>query len=169
MKIHIIGPSGSGKSFMARKLSAETGIPVTELDDIFWDNRIESYGLKRSPQERDRLLHKVLEDDDWIIEGVYYSWLEKPLRTADRVLFLYPPYPLQVLRIIRRFLLRKIGLLRTKKKETLKSLLDLLKWNRLYNIEAAGFIKRLRLERRVDILLKKKDLSLLINSCRKRT
>ena len=162
MKIHIIGPAGSGKTFLARRLSAATGVPVTDLDDIFWDNKIDSYGVKRPPEERDRLLASVLENDDWIIEGVYYKWLAKPLHAADRVLFLRTPYRLQVWRIIRRFILRKIGRLHSKKKETLKSVSALLKWNRSYNHELKGFVARLALERRVDSLRDKKEVSAFI-------
>jgi adenylate kinase family enzyme len=162
MKIHIIGPSGSGKTYLARELSAITGVPATNLDDIFWDNRSDSYGLKRPPAERDRLLEAVLENDDWIIEGVYYKWLAKPLRAADRVLFLHTPYRLQVWRIVRRFVLRKIGRRRSSKKETLKSVGALLKWNRSYNDELEGFFAQLALERRVDVLRDKKEVSAFI-------
>lgn len=74
MKIHIIGGPGSGKSFLAEKLSKELGISHFDLDDLQWDNKSASYGIKRSPDERDRLLNDVLSHNDWIIEGVYYAW-----------------------------------------------------------------------------------------------
>ena len=38
MKIHIVGGPGSGKSFLAKKLSRELGIPHYDLDDIQWVN-----------------------------------------------------------------------------------------------------------------------------------
>ena len=59
MKIHIIGGPGSGKSFLAEKLSKELGISHFDLDDLQWDNKSASYGVKRSPDERDRLLNDV--------------------------------------------------------------------------------------------------------------
>jgi len=77
MKIHILGPSGSGKSYLGRKLSTITGIPVTDLDDLFWNNTLSDYEHRRSPQERDLLLQSILSNDHWIIEGVYYKWLSR--------------------------------------------------------------------------------------------
>ncbi len=71
MKIHIIGRSGSGKSFLAEKLSKELGIPHFDLDELQWDNNLDSYNVKRDPVERDRLLCDVLNNNNWIIEGVY--------------------------------------------------------------------------------------------------
>ena len=74
MKIHIIGGPGSGKTFLADKLSRQYGIPHYDLDDLQWDNAANDYGTKRDPQERAALLDQILQNDDWIIEGVYYAW-----------------------------------------------------------------------------------------------
>lgn len=38
MKIHIIGCSGSGKTYLAKALSEKYTIPHFDLDDIQWDN-----------------------------------------------------------------------------------------------------------------------------------
>ena len=127
MKIHIIGGPGSGKTFLAGKLSRQYGIPHYDLDDIMWDNSSGSYGTKRNPEERDELLSKVLENDDWIIEGVYYSWCGRCFEDADRIILLEVPRRTYRSRIIRRFLRRKLHLVKGKK-ETLRSLSALLKW-----------------------------------------
>ena len=74
MKIHIIGGPGSGKTFLADRLSRQYGIPHYDLDDLQWDNAANDYGTKRDPQERAALLDQILQRDDWIIEGVYYAW-----------------------------------------------------------------------------------------------
>ena len=73
MKIHIIGGSGSGKTYLAEKLSREYGIPHFDLDELQWDAAADAYGKKRNAAERDALLQNILKEDDWIIEGVYYS------------------------------------------------------------------------------------------------
>ncbi len=39
MKIHIIGGPGSGKTFLAEKLSKEYGIRHIDLDELQWDNK----------------------------------------------------------------------------------------------------------------------------------
>ncbi len=126
MKIHIIGGPGSGKSFLAEKLSRELGIPHYDLDDIQWANE-SGYGKKRDTGERDALLEQILQRDDWIMEGVYYAWCGRCFEDADRIYLLTVPRPVYRYRIIRRFLRRKLGL-EPGKKETLKSLSALLQW-----------------------------------------
>ena len=126
MKIHIVGGPGSGKTFLAQKLSRELGIPHYNLDDIQWANE-SGYGKKRDPQERDALLDELLQRDDWIMEGVYYAWCGRCFEDADRIYLMTVPRPVYRYRILRRFLRRKLGL-EPGKKETLKSLSALLQW-----------------------------------------
>ena len=127
MKIHIIGGPGSGKTFLAEKLSKELGVRHYVLDDLQWDNQSDSNGVKRNPNERDRLLADVLNHKDWIIEGVYYAWCQQCFADADKIYVLSVPRYQYRYRIIRRFVRRKLGL-EQGKKETWKSLSQLLKW-----------------------------------------
>lgn len=134
MKIHIIGGPGSGKTFLAEKLSKELGIPHYDLDELQWDNHTDTYGVKRDPEERERLLGDLLKQNDWIIEGVYYAWCQQCFVDADRIYLLRVPRYKYRYRIIRRFLRRKLGL-EQGKKETLKSVSQLLKWADKYQTE----------------------------------
>ena len=127
MKIHIIGGPGSGKTYLAEKISKELGIQHYDLDELQWDNKSDFYGVKREPDERDRLLQDVLSYNDWIIEGVYYAWCQQCFSDADKIYVLSVPRYKYRYRIIRRFVRRKLGL-EQGKKETLKSLSRLLKW-----------------------------------------
>lgn len=134
MKIHIIGGSGSGKSYLANRLSREYGIPHYDLDELFWDNKAETYGTKRNPEERDALLEEILKNNNWIIEGVFYAWCLQCFSDADQIYVLNIPRYKYRFRIIRRFIRRKLHLEKGKK-ETLKSLRDLLKWADKYQKE----------------------------------
>jgi len=127
MKIHIIGGPGSGKSFLAKELSKRYGIPRYDLDDLFWENDTGRYGVKRDPQERDALLEQILQKKDWIIEGVYYAWCGRCFEDADKIYLLDVPRHQARHRIIRRFVRRKLAL-EDGKRETLRSVSDLLKW-----------------------------------------
>lgn len=127
MKIHIIGCSGAGKSYLARKLSKKYQIPCFDLDNLQWDNDSDHYGVKRDPQKRDVLLQNILKQENWIIEGVYYKWVGDCFRDADIIYVLkIPPY-IYKYRILKRFVRRKLKL-ETGKKETFSSVLNLIRW-----------------------------------------
>lgn len=142
MKIHIIGGSGSGKTYLAQKMSKESGIPHFDLDDIQWDNGTEHYGKKRDTHERDALLADILKRDDWIIEGVYYAWCKQCFADADQIYLLNVPRYKYRYRIIRRFIRRKLGLEKGKK-ENLKSLKALLRWADKYPKENMVEIRKI--------------------------
>ena len=127
MKIHIIGCSGSGKTYLARALSGKTRIPHFDLDDLQWDNRAQGYGVKRPPEERNALLREILARPDWIIEGVYHRWVRQSFEDADIIYVLDMPRRVYKTRIILRSIRRKLGL-EPGKRETLKSVCDLLSW-----------------------------------------
>lgn len=134
-RIHIIGGAGSGKTHAARKISEMIGISTHDLDTIFWDNTDKSYNQKAIPEVRDQKLKEMLLNDSWIIEGVYFKWLKESFQQADVIILLIPNYAICTLRIISRFIQRKIGILPSKKKETIKGLIELIKWNQRYNKE----------------------------------
>lgn len=127
MKIHIIGCSGSGKTYLAKALSKKYNIPHFDLDDIQWDNNAQTYGTKMPIEKRDALLRERLLNNDWIIEGVYYAWVQQCFEDADKIYVLDMPRYLYRSRIIIRSIKRKLGIVKGKK-ETLKSIYDLLKW-----------------------------------------
>lgn len=134
MKIHIIGASGSGKTYLSNKLAKEYNIPHFDLDDIQWNNQFGTYGIKNSPQKRNEELNAILEKDNWIIEGVYYAWCEKCFADADKIILLETSITTCKWRVIRRFIKRKLGR-EKRKKETIKSLMSLLNWMNKYHRE----------------------------------
>jgi adenylate kinase family enzyme len=79
-KIHIIGGPGSGKTYCAKIISKRYNIPYYNLDNLFWDNTENGYGLRKPNNKRDKELSNILNKDKYIIEGVYYSWLKKVLK-----------------------------------------------------------------------------------------
>ena len=80
------------------------------------------------------MFQEMIENDSWIIEGVQYSWTRSSFSDADIIYVLNPSTMLCRVRIIRRFIKRKLH--RTSRKnETLQSLVNLLKWtSRFYKV-----------------------------------
>lgn len=142
MKIHIIGCSGSGKTYFAKALSKKYNIPHFDLDDIQWDNNCESYGTKMPVEKRTELLNNILENNHWIIEGVYYAWVGRSFEDADKIFVLDMPKRIYIYRIIKRSVKRKLGNEKGKK-ETLKSVYNLLKWTNTFQSKSMVEIKKI--------------------------
>jgi adenylate kinase family enzyme len=133
-RIHIIGGPGSGKTYAARHLSDLLGFPRYDLDDWFWDNAAQSYGVRASDTERDAKLISITAEDRWIIEGVYYRWLRPSFERTDIIFVLRPSVFVRDWRILKRFVKRKFGIMPTKKERVL-DLHRLIEWNHKYDGE----------------------------------
>ena len=165
MKIHIIGCSGSGKTYLANALAKKYNIPHFDLDDIQWDNNAEGYGTKRPLEERNALLQEILNNNEWVIEGVYYAWVQQSFDEADKIYVLDMPRYLYKSRIIIRSIKRKLGI-QQGKRETLKSVYNLLKWTETFQNKNLKEIKTIleKYENKVIWLSSKKDVRKIIKA-----
>jgi adenylate kinase family enzyme len=85
-RVVVLGPGASGKSTLAVQLGDITGLPVIELDKLFW-----RVGLIATPlAEWVRVQENVVQEDRWILDGDLgpYDAIEVRLRVADTVIFL---------------------------------------------------------------------------------
>jgi len=131
-KIHILGGSGAGKTYLSKKLSKELNIKKYDLDNIVWSKKSKYYDIQVPITEKHNELNKILQNNSWIIDGVYYDWVFESFKKADLIILLKPSVFLRDFRVIKRFVLKKLGLYKTGKKERLKDLISLLKWNHYY-------------------------------------
>ena len=89
-RISVRGHTGSGKTTVARQLGSALGLPVVELDTLFWRPN-----WQETPLEEFRA--KVVEalakhDDGWVCAGNYNSAVaDLVLPMADTVVWLRPP------------------------------------------------------------------------------
>lgn len=87
MKIRIIGSVGSGKTTLAKKLSEWQQIDYFETDRIVWKR--EETEVRRTDNEKIAVLNKILQQENWIIEGVHLeAWVDESINQADVVIFL---------------------------------------------------------------------------------
>lgn len=85
-RLVIFGRGAAGKSTFARRLGEITGLPVIELDKLFWRQ-----GLAASPRDQWVLVQeKLVAEDGWIMDGDLgpYDAVEVRLRAADTVIVL---------------------------------------------------------------------------------
>ena len=140
----------------AKRLSQKYNIPNYDLDDIQWDNSQNSYGVKMPVEKRNQMLNDILQQPEWIIDGVYYAWVQRSFEEADMIYVLNMPKYLYSFRIIKRFINRKIGL-ENGKKETLKSVYNLLKWTDTFQkTNMKDIIKILEPHKNKVVFIKKK-------------
>jgi len=85
-RVVILGRGASGKSTLARRLGEITGLPVIELDKLFWRP-----GLVATPRDQWVVVQeKLVGEDGWIMDGDLgpYDAVEVRLRAADTIIFL---------------------------------------------------------------------------------
>ena len=130
-KIYIIGPAGSGKSFLAKRLHIYSNkidnkdyqrnvftdqqissqfpkkqLPILDLDDIFWAKK---YTRLNIPQKQRRLLQHFLQANQkigWIIEGASPNFSQDILVFKPKIIWLNPPLIILLYRLTKRFILK---------------------------------------------------------------
>jgi adenylate kinase family enzyme len=85
-RVVIFGRGASGKSTLAARLGKSTGLPVVELDKVFW-----KAGLTATPREEwVALQERLVAEEKWILDGDLgpYDAVEVRLRAADTIILL---------------------------------------------------------------------------------
>jgi len=103
-KIALFGPTATGKTTLARRLSAESGYLHTDLDDLLFtpDGPLSLEEFRRQAAE-------VTSGDEWIVEGNFSKLADVVWHRAEVLVWLDFPLPLIVYRIVRRSLRQLTG------------------------------------------------------------
>ena len=90
MRSIILGNSGSGKTWLARKLSANFSIPIIHFDEVFWEPG--GFDTPREIKKVQSMIKKSKHSDSWIAEGVFGHIAEYYLDVAQSVIWLDLPW-----------------------------------------------------------------------------
>jgi adenylate kinase family enzyme len=89
MRIAILGNSGSGKSTLARRLAAETGADVLDLDTVAWAPG--KIAVPRNPVAAAAAVQTFCGTHrHWVVEGCYADLVRATLTFRPRLIFLDP-------------------------------------------------------------------------------
>ena len=101
-RVVVFGTTGSGKSWLAERLAARTGLRVVELDALFW-------GPEWQPAPLELFRHRVereIRDGGWIVVGIYGQVRDLTWKAADTLVWLDLPFPVVMWRLLRRTIRR---------------------------------------------------------------
>lgn len=107
MKIYIIGPFGSGKTTLSKKIAKKYNINCYELDCLVYDD--ENNHIKRTNDEIYRLFSNILKKDSWIIEDVGRDRFNKGMECADKIYYLNISKLRVYTRVVKRWIRQRIG------------------------------------------------------------
>ena len=85
-RVVIVGPGAAGKSVLAARLGEITGLPVVELDKVFWQP-----GLTPTPPDRWAVMQRELvAHESWILDRDLgpYDATDVRFGAADTIVFL---------------------------------------------------------------------------------
>lgn len=85
-RIVIIGNSGSGKSYLADRLSALLSIPRIDLDVLFWEPG--GFHSKRPTALVQQDIADIRQRKQWVVEGVYGELAALFLDRAEALIWL---------------------------------------------------------------------------------
>lgn len=121
MKILITGNSGSGKTWLAKRIAPQEST-IIHLDTIFW--KPGGFDEKRERFEIEELIAQSLQNKLWVAEGVFGDIVNRYVPEASELIWLDMPWELCRKRLEQRGSESKKHMSRIQSTEGLKKLIE---------------------------------------------
>lgn len=161
-KIYIIGPVGSGKTTLSKKLSKKYNIKIYELDKVVWDD--DNGNIKRKDEKVLKLFDEILTNNSWIIEDVGRSIFIKGREQADIIYYIKLSRLKSYLRVTKRWIKQKFGWEVYNHPPTLKQLIYFISTVNRYYKKEKDKIRSLEKYKDKLVFINKKDIKKIINN-----
>ena len=140
MKIYITGPVASGKSTLARRIAAMTGVQCYHLDEVMYvpDLNVPSGNRKRPTEEREALFDAICSSPAWVMEDTGRLCFFEGMRQADVLILLEPRPFIRRFRILRRWFRQRCGVEACSYRPNLRMLRAMYSWTKSYETGADG-------------------------------
>jgi adenylate kinase family enzyme len=103
LRLHILGPSGSGTTTLARALAPRLGLSVLDSDDYYWMPDELPFSRKRNVEQRIELLGRDAKADGrWIVSGSMLGWGDFLMPILDMAIYLWKDSETRRLRLSAR-------------------------------------------------------------------
>lgn len=90
MRIHLLGPSGSGTTTLGSLIAQTLMIRHLDADSIFWLPTDPPFTHKRGYEERKQALASSLDEQDvWVLSGSVLGWGDFVRERADLLIYKY--------------------------------------------------------------------------------
>lgn len=135
------------------------------MDNVVW-KRDKSGDSRRNEEERDEYFTRILQNDTWIVEGIHNEeWVAPSFEKAEVIIFLDTKYSIRTYRIIKRFILQKIGMEPSSYKPTLTIFFKMFKWNRYFeDVGKPTFFKKYGIyNHKILVVTNKKEIKQYFN------
>lgn len=105
-RILILGSPGSGKTTLSGSIAKKINCPLYHLDDLYWTGNWE----RSERSQFETRVEKIIQGDNWIIEGNYYHLCFKQrLNRANTVILLNIPVVICLYRVLKRYFRISLG------------------------------------------------------------
>lgn len=103
MKIHLLGPSGSGTSTLGQALAHSLGCYFVDADSLFWLVSDPPFTHKRPFDERrELLLSTISPHQHWVLSGSVLGWGDSVRELADLLIYKYLEPKIRIPRLLAR-------------------------------------------------------------------